>query len=194
MKHLIRLSLLAVIAFAGCAPDVPTFTEYVNPHPQFSHNVSSLYALVQNSSVGMGVDVKWQDSTGLLHKLSDYRGKPIIFAFGRVSDDTSRMLFRGLDSIQSEMGDSVLTIGVAKDAGGFATVASFASSQNIHTQMISDSSSKLQLQFVQYDDGYIYVRENFVLDTVGTILRPYVSAGGADKATLEAYARQLMKH
>jgi peroxiredoxin len=194
MKNLIRLSIVCLIAFLGCAPDTPTFSDYINPHPQYSHNVSSLYALVQNSSVGMGVDVKWQDSAGLLHKLSDYRGKPVIFAFGRVSDLSSDTLYRELDSIRNDMADSVMIIAVAKDALGFATVSNFATSQNIHTQMISDSTSQIQLQFVQYADGLIYTPETFVLATTGRIDAKYVTEGREDKVTLEKYARLLMKH
>src|SRR5947209_17996692 len=131
--------LLLVATLASCAPNDSSNSsaDYINTNAAFLHNVSDVYAVTASSSTPLPFELKWRDSTGLVHKLSDYKGKPVFIAIGRTNDGSSDTLFREVDSMQIEMKDTLMTLIVAHDATGMATVSSFVTSNNIRSQVIS---------------------------------------------------------
>jgi peroxiredoxin len=189
-----KSSIAILFLLAACAPTAPsTSTDYVNTNAEFSGNVSALYALIA-ASTGAGVDVKWRDATGLVHRLSDYQGsKPVVLAFGTSSDATAETQFAALDSVRAEMGDSVRTLAIANDntIWSFKTVSDNIASHHITGQVISDSARRVQVQFVQFSDGQLWSTESFVLGLDGKIV-----SGGAtdglleDKASFETLVRK----
>lgn len=190
MKNLIRLSLVALIAAVGCAPDAPTFVEYNNPNAQFAHNVSGLYGKV-SSSTPLGFDFKWRDSTGLVHKMSEFQNKkPLLISFGKTSNLSSDTLYRQVDSVRAAMGDSVFTLIVAKDIVGFQAVANFVSAQGIMSQVISDSTSTVQLEMVQHSDGIIYLPQTFLIGVNGKLVTTDPLAGPIRPDSLESLVRK----
>jgi hypothetical protein len=193
MKILIRLSLVAsAISLFSCAPDTPSVSEYSNTSARYAKNVSELYGVVASSDP-LGVDIKWLDSTGVVDKLSKYHGKPGVVVFGRIADAASDSLFREVDSIRAEMGDSVYTLIVTEDAGGFNTVSQSAVSQAIKTQIVCDASFNIELRFVGFADGFTYPQESFILDKSGKIVSGDVTAGREDKDVLKKYLRAQIK-
>jgi hypothetical protein len=190
MKNLIRLSVLALIAFIGCAPDAPTFVEYSNPNAQYEHNVSALYGKVSSTN-SLGFDIKWRDSTGQVHKMSDLQGvKTVLIGFGKTSNLSSDTLYHQVDSVRALMGDSVFTLIIAKDNTGFRTVANFVSAQGIKSQVISDSTSTVQLEFVQHSDGIIYTPQTFIIGTDGKVVTNTPLAGPMPVDTLRSWVRK----
>ncbi len=175
---------------AACAPTSPNpSTDFLNSNAEWSGNVSALYALTSVGS-GTGIEVKWRDSTEQVHKLSDYQGKPVVLAFGLTTDAFSDQQFAALDSVRTEMGDSVRTIAIANDPSGFRTVSIYASSHHRTSQFISDSTERVEIQFAQAVGPTYYRTESFVLGLNGTVVSGSFTPGASTKDSLEYYARK----
>ncbi|MDP4199680.1 MAG: hypothetical protein Q8922_03655 [Bacteroidota bacterium] len=196
MKKSLLVSLLALTA---CAPSTATVqsTDYLNSNAQHSANVSTLYALA-SIGTGTGIEFKWLDSTGISHKLSEYQGsKPVVLVFGKTSDSYSTAQYASLDSVRSEMGDSVGTIAFADDNAptNFNTVTSYVSAHHFLSQFITDSTQRVEIQFATagLSGPTYYVTESLVLGKDGKLVTNGFTAGPAYKDTLEARVRQAYK-
>ena len=187
------LPLVCLLSFYSCAPSPTAPGDTINPGAEYKANVSSLY-----SSAGEGIEIKWKDSLGEIHALSEYKGTVVVVTFWRTNDIPSQQQIAATDSLATVMGDSVRAIGIAYVnvplSHTFQVVSDYVQKHGIKIQIIADSLRLAQVQFAQSADNGLYMPETFIIKPSGDIADGgYLEGGGYSVADLQAWVRKAYK-
>ncbi|HEX5316446.1 MAG TPA: TlpA disulfide reductase family protein, partial [Candidatus Kapabacteria bacterium] len=198
-----KLNLLSLLAAAslgfntGCAPSTsaPIANSFSNPNAAYKANVSELDQVSPYGTVGSwtGIDIKWKDSAGVVRALSGYSGKVVLLSFWITTPAPGTWVEHALDSVQTDLGDSVRIVTVAEDESypnNFTGVYNFVTSGKIRSQVIVDSTNFAHIQYAELANGNLGVPETFVLRPNGSImqyLEAYNSEHILDSAARAAY-------
>ena len=205
MKYHIFPTLALVIAFgllaaSGCAPSTSATSSnsFFNGNAKYSANVSELYQLVPFGTTNgwSGIDLKWKDSaSGIIRALSGDTGKVLVLTFWVTRPDTGAWEMPTLDSVQSDLGDSVRIVTVAEDDNypdNFAGVYNYVVANHLHTQIIVDTTEFAHIQYAEQVNPDLGLPETFVIGPHGYTTNPtyflgYLSARMLDSLVRVAY-------
>jgi peroxiredoxin len=166
-----KLSLVLLVLFlASCmdAADQPIPQQF--PNAEYHGNVSGLYAIGPATSGSKAVDFKWRDSLGLVHSLSEYKGRPVVLNFWATSCGFCVDEMPMLDKLQQDRKD-IAVIGVSTDNTNhsFKTVLDFAREHHISYQLVVDSTSSLSVNYIALSSGAYALPETFIIGSDGQI-------------------------
>jgi hypothetical protein len=195
-RNLIIFGILAITV--GCAPSTSTTANgsFTNTDAEYSANVSGIYELAAYGSVGSwtGVDIKWKDSSGIIRAMSAYgdSGKPVVLSFWVTSPDTGAWEEPALDSVQSNLGDSVGIVTVAEDitSNSFDTVFHYVKANKITIQVVIDTGDITHIEYADQVNPSLALPETFIMKPNGTIMKDtlgYVSVPTIDSLVRAAY-------
>ena len=190
----LRYSILfsALFAIQGCssstAPD-PTAFDFTHANAQYLNNVSDIYGVTTLSTgVWVGPDIKWKDKLGIVRALSDNPGKVILLSFWNSAPDTAFAEEQTLDSVQTDMPDSVVVISVASynTTRSFQSIDSFIVAHKFNHQEVVDSTQRAQAIYSSNQLGY---PETFVLKPNGVVMNHTFYLGWASRPMLDSLVR-----
>jgi hypothetical protein len=190
---------LSCAILSGCAPSTsaPITNSFSDPNAPYTANVSGLYQVSAYGTVGSwtGIDIKWKDSAGIIRAMSGYAGKPVLLSFWTTRPDTGAWEEYSLDSVQTDLGDSVRILTVAEDnnySNNFIGVYNYVTSNKIRSQVIVDSGQFAHIQYSELANGNLGVPETFVLRPNGSIML-YI-LGYDSEHVLDSLARAAYVH
>jgi hypothetical protein len=192
----LRLFALFSVLFAiqGCSSSTtvdPTAFDFSQINNEYLKNVSDINGVVTlYSGSWTGIDITWKDSNGKLDSLSTFAGKVVLLSFWKTNSANAFAEESTLDSVQTDLGDSVVIVSLAEDntasTNSFQTVSAFVAAHNIKHQVVVDSSQRAQGRYVGSSLGY---PETLALRTNGSIQSNEFIEGWDSVAELDSLVR-----